>query len=235
MWNVFRKKPQNHVRDLLFGDVPIKEWQHQNIDSQEIPWILFKQASDAIELNNPEKATDILKETLIIDELESRHYLQAWHALKQLGYYPEESIAKTVYGVIVEVGLDGGQDILAAYDDYTARYFNYSGASIIWDRCDNTLDKSIHELIDISNSVVHNIGVWEGKRPSPPKKGHVRLNFLTASGLHFGQGPIDAISEDPMGGSVFAVATSLMQQLIQKVSWLKKPYCLTYNEKSIRG
>jgi hypothetical protein len=41
--------------------------------------------------------------------------------------------------------------------------------------------------------------------------------MLTAAGLHFGEGPFDALSEDPMGGAVIAAGTELMQALIARV------------------
>ena len=37
-----------------------------------------------------------------------------------------------VLGVIVEVGLDEGLDVLASYQDGTARYINYTGKMILW-------------------------------------------------------------------------------------------------------
>ncbi len=219
MFNFFKKEPKDsNIRDLLFGDVPISGWPAQANENQLEPWNLFKQAREEMERNNPEQAIEILQRIVKMEKLESRHYLQAWYFLKKFNVLPEGAFSKKVYGVVVEVGLDDGLDILAAYEDCSARYFNYSGAAVIWDRPNNSLDKVINDLISISQEVVQRIGVWENERPPQPPKGSVRLNFLTPSGLHFGQGTMEAISNDPMGGLVLNVATYLMQQLIQKSS-----------------
>ena len=60
------------------------------------------------------------------------------------------------------------------------------------------------------------IGPWDGARPAIPPEGHARINLLVPSGLHFGQGPFDALMRDPMGAPVIASAMQLMQQLIAK-------------------
>ena len=46
--------------------------------------------------------------------------------------------------------------------------------------------------------------------------GEVRINFLTPSGLHFGQGPYQNLASDGLGGPVLAAAIRLMQALIGK-------------------
>jgi hypothetical protein len=40
------------------------------------------------------------------------------------------------------------------------------------------------------------------------------VNILVASGLNFGEGPLDALAKDPTGGSVVTAAFQLMQELI---------------------
>jgi hypothetical protein len=44
----------------------------------------------------------------------------------------------------------------------------------------------------------------------------VRINFLTPSGLHFGQAPYQQLASDGLGGPVLAAAVRLMQALIGK-------------------
>jgi hypothetical protein len=66
--------------------------------------------------------------------LEPRHYLQAYSQLRQLGFDTPSERAKDVLGVVVEVGTDDGLDLVAAYADHHARYFNYRSAAVIWKR-----------------------------------------------------------------------------------------------------
>jgi hypothetical protein len=132
-----------------------------------------------------------------------------------LGWAPPVN-AKQVRGVVVEVGLEGGLDLLAAYADQTARYYNYSGAGIVWERGDASLDAQIDVLLACGQTICDRIGPWEGERPAPPPTGQVRINLLTPSGLHFGQGPLELLSRDGLGGPALAAATALMQSLIAK-------------------
>jgi hypothetical protein len=118
-----------------------------------------------------------------------------------------------VHGVVVEVGMPQGADIVAAYTNYTARYLNYTGAGEIWERPDSSLDAPIKALLDAGRNVVQHIGPWEEARPPAPTNGNVRLNMLTPSGLHFGYGGFQTLSQDPMGKALIDPATALMVSL----------------------
>ena len=124
--------------------------------------------------------------------------------------------ANHVAGVVVEVGLEGGLDLLAAYDDHTARYYNYSGAGVVWEHPDASLDAAIDALLARGQVICQQIGPWEGERPGPPPRGDMRISLLTPLGLHFGQAPHEVLARDPLAGPLVAAATSLMQQLIAK-------------------
>ena len=133
-----------------------------------------------------------------------------------MGQQPEDDEGKRLYGVVVEVGLENGLDILAAYVDGTARYFNYTGAAIIWERPDGSLDITVETLLVLGQRVANEIGPWDGDRPAAPASGDVRINLLVPSGLHFGQGKFEQLASDGMGGPLIAAATELMQALIAK-------------------
>jgi len=124
-------------------------------------------------------------------------------------------------GVVVEVGMQEGLDLLAAYNDHTARYYNFSGSSVVWEHADTSLDGVIDDLLASGQTISDHTGLSEGKRPGPPGAGFARINVLTPGGLRSGEGAMDALSRDPLAGSAIAAATVLMQQLIAKVS--KRP------------
>jgi hypothetical protein len=153
------------------------------------------------------------REVLAHPGLESRHYLQAWDFLRQHGQRPPPEAAKQVLGVVVEVGMPKGLDILAAYADHSARYHNFSGAGAVWERPDGSLDSLIDQLLAAGAKVAARIGPWEKARPAVPGAGEVRLSFLTPSGLHFGQGPMDTLQRDPLAGVVLQAAMPLMRAL----------------------
>ncbi|GAB2962493.1 hypothetical protein GCM10027048_33810 [Hymenobacter coalescens] len=89
-------------------------------------------------------------------------------------------------GVVVEVGMEQGFDLVAAYADGTARYYNYSGAGVVWERPDDSLAAPVQALLAAGERVVGQIGPWEQPRPAAPPQGSARINMLTPAGLHFG-------------------------------------------------
>ena len=68
----------------------------------------------------------------IIDDksLETRTKILAASRLLKRGVSTDH---RRIFGVIIEVGLDEGLDVLAAYEDGCARYVNHSEKMIIWD------------------------------------------------------------------------------------------------------
>lgn len=202
------------LRDTLFGDVPLDEWPAGGAASEVWPWGAFVSAREHLAAGREAEAIAQWRQILEQPDLEPRCALQAWHFLRAQGQPPPPDVAKQLLGVVVEVALPGGLDLLAAYPDHSARYYNFSGAGIIWERPDGSLDAIIDQLLDAAVENVAQIGLWEEERPGPPPTGSVRLSFLTPSGLHFGQGPMAVLSRDPLGGRVLQVATGLMQALI---------------------
>ena len=194
----------NLIYNLLFCD-DLKLYKDNFKGELSPPWnALFSELKDRNEL------VKIVKDP----HYESRQKILAYNELLRLGVKPER---KELLGVIVEVSLDNGVDVLAAYRDNTARYINYSGKMVIWE---NTVDQGINnkiaELIQKGEQVIMRIGPWDKKRLPPPKKGDVRLTFLVSDGLYFGQGAFSLLSKDPIGGAVLKASAELMKMLIDK-------------------
>jgi len=220
--SVFGKKKEqvipNPIRKTLFGDMPLDQWPREGSASDAFPWSGFVSARSHLAAGRLDAAISCWRQILEQPALEPRHYLQAWHFLRKHGQKPSPDTAKLVLGVVIEVTMPEGLDLLAVYSDHSARYYNYSGAGVVWEHPDTSLDSAIDQLLAASSQVVAQIGPWEQEQPAPPPQGHVRLSFLTPSGLHFGQGPFDALSSDPLGGQVLNIATSLMKALIAKTN-----------------
>lgn len=220
-----KKKPDSVKTDLshamrntLFGDMPLEQWPQEGAASEEPPWSVFVQARRHLAAGDKGGAITCWQRVVDDPTLEPRHHLQAWHFLRQHGVQPAPEQAQQLLGVVLEVSMPGGLDLLAAYPDYSARYYNFSGASIIWEHPDTSLDAQIDQLLEASRRVVERIGPWDKPRPGPPGKDEVRLNFLTPSGLHFGQGPMGVLSKDAMGGPVIHTGGLLMSAMIAKAS-----------------
>jgi hypothetical protein len=213
-WINKSKNNSSAIRDTLFGDMPISMWNGNN--SSDEPWVSFQEVEKSLESEDSRMAEQLLRKIIETPGFESRHYIQAWYFLKSLGVNPPDDIAKEVYGVIVEVTMKKGVDIVAAYADHTARYFNYSGAAVIWENPDDSLNLEINNLLAAGKSIIHYIGPWENERPGVPPPGQARISMLTPSGLHFGQGPFNALSNDEKGVPIIMAAMELMQALIKK-------------------
>jgi hypothetical protein len=169
------------------------------------PWNIL------LDNNNTDEA---LLNLIADDTLESRMKLLAFHQLRLKGYTVGN---KELLGVIIEVQLEKGLDVLAAFKDGTARYINQSEKLIVWETQTAESGRLINDLFEAAINVVNKIGVWDGARLPPPGKGEVRLNFLVSDGLYFGQGPFNVLAADAMGAPVINAATELMVFLMGKV------------------
>ncbi len=206
--------PKVDIRETLFGDMHLDQWTGNGSTSQAFPWSTFAAARNHIGHSNKEAAVSKWHEIVGHAGLEPRHYLQAWFYLRLAGHQPPPAIARQVLGVVVEVGMDKGLDLLAAYPDYSARYYNFSGSGVVWEHPTDEMNSTIDKLLNAATRAVAHIGPWQAKRPPAPPNGQVRLNFLTPSGLHFGQAGMDVMAKDQIGGEAFYWASVLMRALI---------------------
>jgi hypothetical protein len=204
------------IRNTLFGDVPLADLvrAHPKVPLTE-PWASFQRARDMKETEELPAAREAVRGILKMPDIETRVFLQACHTLRELGDNPPPGREKQVLGVVVEIGMPKGLDLVAAYRDHRARYFNYSGAGVLWERRDDSLDGLIDELLLAGTQVAQAIGPWTKARPPEPKNGTARINLLTPSGIHLGQGPVEALSQDAMGGPILSAAFGLMKRLVE--------------------
>jgi hypothetical protein len=113
-YSPYKDEAANTIYNLLFcDDLALYKAKHSGpIDG---PWkILFADPKDV-------KALQGLASN---SSEESRLRILAFNAL---GKKTASTLRKELLGVILEVGLDGGLDTIAAYRDFRARYINQSG------------------------------------------------------------------------------------------------------------
>ena len=144
--------------------------------------------------------------------LEARPRLLACNALLARGLAPG---FHEILGVVVEVGLPGGLDVLAAFREGGARYLNQAEKLLVWETQTAESRQLLDQLFAASLTVVNQIGRWDQPRRPFPARGLVRLTFLMSDGLYFGEGPFEVLAADPMGGPVIEAATQLMSYLTQ--------------------
>ncbi|MDN4038389.1 hypothetical protein [Massilia sp. YIM B02443] len=196
--------PEAHVNffyNLLFCDQP-ELFRKPGAENNAYPWTaLLADAPDELELL-----------ALAKDEaIEGRIRALAYNRLRAMG---AEVPPKVLLGVIVEVPLDNGLDVLAAFSDGGVRYLNQSGKIAVVEADDTPLPGLAKELVAASRPIVEKIGPWEEQRLPPPKAGNVRITFLVSDGLYFGEGPYAVLQADDMAGPVLAKAAQLLQEVV---------------------
>lgn len=210
LFNIFKKstKPYkgdatNLIYDLLFCD-NLDLYKNNNTQPEVYPWnILF---SESTNLSSLEK---IISD----DNIESRVKILVYNKMIANG---QKIYNKELFGVIVEIGLENGLDVLASYNDGSARYINQSGKIIVWETTDETSKFLTNKLFSDGANVIIKIGPWDQPRRQAPEKGIARITFLVSDGLYFGEGPITILFDDDLAGPTLASAAELMKYLVEK-------------------
>ena len=200
----YRDDSANFIYNLLFCD-DISLYKGNKQPPYEYPFdILFSEEGTKAELQK------------IIDDKHSDPRIKVLAYNKQLasGQAPDR---KELLAVIVEVGLDDGLDVLASFQNGTARYINHTGRVIVWETTDEeSANKITSDLFSNSRNIVSQIGAWDKPRRPNPTKGNLRITFLVSDGLYFGEGPVNVMFNDPMASQALTNATQLMQYLTKK-------------------
>jgi hypothetical protein len=202
--NPYKDSAINLIYNLLFCD---------NLDLYKVhtqpPYtypfdILFSEESTATDLQN------IINDSTT----EPRIKVLAYNRQLASGHKPNN---KELLAVIVEIGLDEGLDVLASFQNGTARYINQTGKILVWE---TTVDTKANQLTDDlftkSMQIVNQIGPWDKPRKPHPTKGNTRITFLVSDGLYFGEAPTNTLFDDKTANPTLMVATMLMQYLTEK-------------------
>lgn len=142
---------------------------------------------------------------------EGRVRALAYNRLRAAG---EPVPSKKLLGVIVEVPLQKGLDVLAAFSEGGVRYLNQSGKIVVFEGQGNPVEGLAKDLVSASQPIVNKIGPWDKQRLPPPKMGNVRITFLVSDGLYFGEGPFGVLQQDQLAGPVLSKATELLQRAV---------------------
>jgi hypothetical protein len=196
----YRQAEINYIYNLLFCDdlsqfkpkagEPLTYWQAAFFGEPPAPKAVRKIAEDTNE--------------------ESRIRVLAFNWLRE----HNEPVPRQLLGAIVELPLDGGLDVLAAYPDGRVRYINQTGKLAVFEGGPPQVEEKAKSLVASAMIAVNRIGPWDKARLPPPAKGNIRMTFLVSDGLYFGEGPIALMQRDAMGGPVVHAATELLQLVV---------------------
>lgn len=192
----------NFMYNLLFCDDLALFRNSRSTEESNVWTRLLADRPDAAELRAI--ATD--------QKNEGRIRALAFNRLRAMG---EVVPSKQVLGVIVEVPLANGLDVLAAFSEGGVRYLNQSGKVLVMEGETQPVTGLVSDLIAASQPVVDKIGPWEEQRLPPPRSGNIRITFLVSDGLYFGEAPAAILQNDEMAGPVLAKATQLLHTVVE--------------------
>ena len=189
------------VIDTLFGDLPSYAWPPGD-DVAEFPWTAFVEAR-----RDPGRAVELWQQVAAAD-VAPRHVAQAWYFLRAHGVQPAPEEQQRVLGLVMEIGLKWGADVLAVYADRNVRYYKQAGGGVVLGHAEGEQAELVDALLAASAEVVARTGAGSGHVPAPPHERSVRLTFLTPGGVHRTEGPMEQL-----GGAVLTLATRLLTQI----------------------
>jgi len=200
----YKDSSTNLIYNLLFCD-NLELYKDKTQQPYTYPFdILFAETTSVPDLQK------------IINDTASDPRLKVLAYNRQLasGHKPDK---KELLAVIVEVGLDGGLDVLASFNNGTARYINQTGKILVLETTtDDKANELTKDLFLKGQDIVNQIGPWDKARKPHPTKGNVRITFLVSDGLYFGEGPMNVLFNDALANPALKVATQLMQFLTEK-------------------
>jgi hypothetical protein len=202
--NPYKDSSANFIYNLLFCD-NLDLYKTNTQSPYSYPFdILFSETSTTTHLQK------------IIDDTNAdpRIKVLSYNGQRTSGHKPGK---KELLAVIVEVGLDEGLDVLASFNDGTARYINQTGKILVWETTADTKANELkHDLFAKSQQIVNQIGPWDKPRKPHPKRGNTRITFLVSDGLYFGEAPTEVLFNDQLASPALTSATQLMQYLTEK-------------------
>jgi hypothetical protein len=170
------------IRQGLFASQPMDVLvQRLKLDGSSGPFQTFADAAELARAGKKEEAKSRLHSILGIPNLETRIQLWVWSALRELGEQPDPKSGKEVLGVVIEVPMRGAYDTLAGYQDGSARYLNFSGKAIFWDKADGSVKLLCEHLI--ASTIPEGSQAVLRKDTVLPKTG-TQVTLLTRSGMY---------------------------------------------------
>jgi hypothetical protein len=142
---------------------------------------------------------------------ESRLRLLAAHWLRANG---QPAPSQEVLGVVVEVPLEEGLDVLAAYADGRARYINHTGRVAVFDGAPEEMATQARVLV--ASAIPDSARASTTSASGAPHAGHVRFTFLSVDGPRVHEGFFSDIVRDPLAAPVLENAQKLLDLVVRQ-------------------
>jgi hypothetical protein len=202
--------------ELLFANQSLDELlvsvDRDELSFQENVWTRLIEAAACLRRNERARASELLLEITANPNTETRVLLWSWTTLRELGVHPQLDAAAQIKGVVIQVPMGNGIDVLAAYADGTARYVNHSGKVVVWDLPDAHIGNIIRTVIERAKDLATGVQTAAAAQPAEDV---VRVTVLTPNGNRSLGVPMRALGAGPIN-QLLAVGAELMGNLIKR-------------------
>ena len=124
--------------------------------------------------------------------------------------------ADSITGVILEVAGSQGVDVVAAYANHCARSASASGATVTWQRSDESLDALIDAVLAAAPAACEGVPIVDANDRPAMRFGEARVSIVGADGLRAVQAPMLMLASNPRLAVVLRTAAALMRELAAK-------------------
>jgi hypothetical protein len=124
---------------------------------------------------------------------------------------------RELLGMVVEIGMDHGLEVLASYPNGSHRYINQLGSILIWEATeDQEMQELTSRLFAEGLRIMNQIGPWDQARRPAPTLGMARISMLGSDGIYFGEAGVNQLFRDPLAAPALQTATQILRLLVQK-------------------
>ncbi len=176
------------------------------------PWASFIIALGRMNANQDAQGT--LLKIAGDPQAEPRVRLWAFTALRKGGYEPTPKDTSGALGVVVEVPMPFGLDVLAAYADGSVRFLGAAGQLVVMEGSGKP-PPVVAEVIAAGDSLLAVPPAPRARPSKPPAKDMLRLSALTAKGVHSVEVPWAEIEKGGRYEQLFVAASKLLAQVTQ--------------------
>lgn len=116
-------------------------------------------------------------------------------------------------GMVAEVAVAPGVDVLAAYTDGRVRLLHHSGRLVLADTPVPDYAPQVGAWLDAGAAALHQASPWERRPGALPGPGRARQVWISADGLRAREGRFEDLLRDPATGPSLLAASQLLQAL----------------------
>jgi len=141
----------------------------------------------------------------------AQNYFEAYQKVMLM---PKQDQPKQLYGVIIELGQEGGHDLLAAYANCFANFTDaQQRMPKIWERPDENFDALITDVLEAGLLMLPNMPQWDTDFEQPVTRDWMRIHLVSSQGIYSGEAPLEEMAYSPYGEEMTQAARVLMDWL----------------------